>query len=489
MQLVYAAQLRTVSIADRGKIYSYDTIEGPDFVLNFTDSIWDTQTLMQALNFQAVQAGLAALRNALSQPEGSDSDMRPSSVSSLNATVSMIGELSAKVCTMVNVRFVPAFNYQFYSTKMQEYFDAFNTETSKFVQAAGEQAEVVLEYNELKITDTQLNGDSSVTKVSQEMTWQTVTAALSGMGAALSGLKHTGTMMNVTAMKLEADLKAYQEEQEKARRRAMIFGCISLGLQVVSGGLNAYASFNAIGSESAKAKNAGGQYRPWRNDAQIKDTETYVATWDGKYKKEKTGGKDDSAYWKAQETGQKGSYYAAKGTDSFIKSCSGVTSSSMAIANMDKKGDIDQSGNIAVPEGVASLARQNVAFMEDAYGWNTTTMLLPSTDDPIADLSLSAWVLNQILPQACHVDAPLYATPRQAPTTHSLAHRWAQAFGRNTTPTVPNISLHHRLQHRNQHGCAQMARHPKGAVRLRRAVLPLSPSICGLRLTTKTVVR
>jgi len=143
MQLVYAAQLRTVSIADRGKIYSYDTIEGPDFVLNFTDSIWDTQTLMQALNFQAVQAGLAALRNALSQPEGSDSDMRPSSVSSLNATVSMIGELSAKVCTMVNVRFVPAFNYQFYSTKMQEYFDAFNTETSKFVQAAGEQAEVV----------------------------------------------------------------------------------------------------------------------------------------------------------------------------------------------------------------------------------------------------------------------------------------------------------------------------------------------------------
>jgi len=277
-QVVYAAQLRTRQIAHGERLHMYTTVNGVDF----SDSRWDTVPIMQVFNLQAVAAGLAGFQAALKASGASGG-----SLTLLAQMETSVRAMAVKLNTMPNVGYVPNFNFEFYTTELSEYMKDFEDYVATMQDLAKAGLAMKARYQQLAIVATEQAGQKSVAQLTQKSTEQTISAAMTGMNAALKGLKHAGDLMNETAVALEDAIDRYEEEQRKARRRAMIFGCISLGLQVATGGLGLLETSMNIGSEKAKRKDA----TPWKGDD--------VWEWDGNLGNPRVKTKETGKYYDA----------------------------------------------------------------------------------------------------------------------------------------------------------------------------------------------
>ena len=140
---------------------------------------------MQVFNLQAVAAGLAGFQAALKASGASGG-----SLTLLAQMETSVRAMAVKLNTMPNVGYVPNFNFEFYTTELSEYMKDFEDTVATMQDLAKAELAMKARYQQLAIVATEQAGQKSVAQLTQKSTEQTISAAMTGMNAALKGLKH-----------------------------------------------------------------------------------------------------------------------------------------------------------------------------------------------------------------------------------------------------------------------------------------------------------
>jgi len=285
-----------------------------------------------------------------------------------------------------NSGFIPSFSYKFYVTEMGNYVNALTRLQTALEKQVEKETELQLYIAQLRIEQAKLSGKESVTARTQEMTMKTITTAITGMDAAMKGIKSIGGQMNDTMVQMKKDIDAWIVEQQV---KAIMDLCVTLCSFALSG---AGAAFEL------KADGAGiGAKFPWGGKKEGSGWEAPNVDLLG------LGGFQDPTPPKRSWAGKEASYNGAfhvrdahtpqeerrlDGIGIFINGAVSIFEASKAVSKAN-----------GLSSDVRDAAGLSVKAMEEQFDWPSNVSLIPSSNDSLADLSTLAFMLNDLLPK------------------------------------------------------------------------------------------